>query len=85
MNDINAKTSWNYRILAHKIGNYIEMQIHEVYYDNEQQKPVGYTENAHISGDSVMEIKTTIELMKGALDLPILWHGDEFPNEYKKD
>ncbi len=76
---------WNHRILAKKYeSGEIEFQIHEVYYDI-KGKPNGYTANPiAIIGDSLSDIKWTLNKMIECCDKPILWFGDDFPNEYNK-
>ena len=74
--------TWNYRILAHKEGDGMYLQIHEVYYDKEG-KPNAYTDNfAGVGGDSLKDINWSLEKMKEATNAPILLE-DDFPNEYK--
>lgn len=91
--------SWNYRICTHLFSykktfmnntKLAEMKdqrifaIHEVYYDKEG-KPDGVTENATTLGgwEELEDLKETIDLIKGALDKPIM-DLDNFPNEYKE-
>jgi hypothetical protein len=58
--------------------------IHEVYYDK-QGIPNGYVEmpSAPIS-DDVSGLQWNLNMMKQALDKPVLWTGDKFPQEYKE-
>ena len=49
--------SWNHRILAHKDGDEVYFQIHEVYYD-EDGKPISYTtDGANVGSESLDGIK----------------------------
>jgi len=76
--------SWNHRLLMfeEEVNNYFQM--HEVYYENDI--PNGHTQNpTGVHGDSVDDIKWQLEMMTKALDKPILWGGDRFPEEYKKE
>ena len=49
------KMSWNHRVLAHKDGDEMYLQIHEVYYDKDG-KPNGYTANGVSVGLSLIHI-----------------------------
>jgi len=76
---------WNHRILAHKQGEEIYLQIHEVYYDKEGI-PDGYTANSiSVGGESLKAITWTLNKMKECRKKPILWAGDKFPEEYKEE
>ena len=76
--------SWNHRILAHKDGNEMYFQIHEVYYDKEG-KPDGYTANGvSVGAESLDGIKWVLDKMKECTNKPILL-ADDFPNEYLSD
>ncbi len=73
--------SWNHRILAHKDGDEIYFQIHEVYYD-EKGNPNSYAANAVSVGDESIEgINWTLDKMKECVNKPIL-SVDNFPNEW---
>jgi hypothetical protein len=74
---------WNYRILAHKHNNDIYFQIHEVYY-NDQGIPNGYTKNpCTIGSDNIDGIKFSLTKIVECTEKPILWAGENFPNEYE--
>ena len=74
--------SWNYRLLAHKDGEDVFLQIHEVYYD-EEGKPHSYTENGvTVSGESLECVKWVLSKMKKCTNKPIL-SVENFPEEYK--
>lgn len=83
--------SWDYRILAIPYtGKTLEdsrecfFQIHEVHY-NKKGKPKSYTENpVPVLAESMQGIKFILKAMKDATKKPILYHGDRFPEEYKK-
>lgn len=75
---------WNYRILAHKNGDEIYFQIHEVYYDKDG-KPNGYTENGSmVYAYSLNDITWVLDKMKDCANKPILLAYD-FPNEYNAE
>lgn len=74
--------TWNYRVLAHKEGDEVYFQIHEVYYE---EKHLGYTENGVTVGSEDVEgIKWVLDLMRECLEKPIL-SVEDFPNEYKPE
>ena len=74
---------WNHRILAHKHKDEVYLQIHEVYYD-ENGKPYGYTENPiSIGSETIKGITWQLNRMIECRKKPILWAGDDFPNECK--
>ena len=73
--------SWNHRVLAHKEGDEIYFQIHEVYYD-EGGLPNGYTSNGvSVGGDNLDDINWVLDKMIECTSKPILLAYD-FPNEY---
>ncbi len=84
---------WNYRVMATKhkhplakkdpkqFKDFISFGIHEVYY--RKDKPDGYIEDKTFDGDSVKELKWTLNHMKEALRKPVLWAGKKFPKIYK--
>jgi hypothetical protein len=76
-------SNWNYRLLAHQEFNGVAFAIHEVYYDDNGNE-VSYTENGvPVLSETSDGIIWVLDRMKEAADKPILWHGDDFPNEYK--
>lgn len=70
--------SWNHRVIE-----FVDpddgrpwFQIHEVYYDD-QGRPEAYTENpVPVYGDTIDEMRTTLERMRLALDQPVLRERD---------
>ena len=73
---------WNHRVLAHKDGDEMYFQIHEVYYDKDG-KPDSYTANGvGVGAESLDGIKWVLDKMKECLDKPIL-SVENFPNIYK--
>lgn len=81
---------WNHRVIVkeytHEDG-YIEKfyAIHEVYYDK-NNKPEGVTmEGIAIIGDSVEDLKKTLEQMKEACKLPVLNYDTDFKSEEDDD
>ena len=74
--------SWNYRILAHKDGDEMYFQIHEVHYDGDGN-PTAYTTNGVAVGDNDLSgINWVLDRMRESINKPILL-VDDFPNEYK--
>lgn len=72
---------WNHRILAHKDGDEMYFQVHEVYYDD-KGKPESYTANGVSVGDDSLEgINLILDQMKECSKKPIL-SIEDFPNEY---
>jgi len=63
--------TWNYRILAHKIGEDFRLKIHVVHY--EEGIPVGYTEEGCVQGPDVSSIRWDLNKMIMATKKPILW------------
>mgnify|MGYP005996125231 FL=1 len=73
---------WNHRILAHKDGDEMYFQIHEVIYD-ESGKPKSYTANGvSVGAESLNGINWVLDKMKECTAKPILL-ADDFPNEYE--
>lgn len=59
-------------------------EIHEVYY-HKAGEPNSYGERiSPVCGESLEEIKQGLKAMKKALKKPVLWKGDEFPQEYSE-
>lgn len=78
--------SWNYRLMATPDGNEgMWFEIHEVYYD-EEGKPKNYTTiPAEISGNNIDDIMFSLNAMKEAVNRPILWMEENFPEEFDYD
>jgi hypothetical protein len=75
--------SWNHRILAHKDGDRMYFQIHEVYYDKDGN-PDGYTANGvSVGAESLDGINWVLDKIKECTNKPILL-ADDFPNELIK-
>lgn len=73
---------WNYRILAHREDTEIYFEIHEVYYDA-NGKPEGYAEGGiNVSGENIKAILLELDSIRACSNLPVLWGGDRFPEEY---
>ena len=77
---------WNHRILCGIYDGEEFLKIHEVYYDDDG-KINGYGENSVsiYSEEGLEGVKWQLEMMAKALDKPILWRGDRFPEEYKTE
>jgi len=74
---------WNHRILAVAYNNDIYFQIHEVYYTDDCI-PNGYSTNPiTIGGEDIKGMIWQINRIKQCMKKPILWAGENFPNEYK--
>lgn len=78
--------SWNHRILAHEFPDgTIELHIHEVYYDK-HGVPDGCTKNPiSIGAEDIDGMNWQLEKIKECLEKPIIYFGDKFPQEYKKE
>ena len=78
--------SWNYRLMAQPDGSGgMWFEIHEVYYD-EKGEPESYTTiPADVSGGDIDDIMFGLSGMKDAINRPILWLGDKFPEEFDYD
>ena len=74
--------TWNYRVLAHEHDIEIILEICEVYY-NREGNPESYAENCTVMGVEMREIESVLDMMSSAIEKPILWAGDRFPQEYK--
>lgn len=73
--------TWNHRILAHKHNDDVYLEIHEVYY-NEDGIPDSYTANAiTIGSEELKGIRWTLNKIQECLKKPILWAGENFPQE----
>jgi len=78
MNNIN----WNHRVLIHENEGEIYFKIHEVYYKDEI--PFDYTiDPVIIESEKIKEIKWMLNKIQEAIKKPILWAGENFPNECK--
>ena len=76
--------SWNHRVLAHKQGEDVWFEIHEVYY-NEKGTPNGYTSETtplSVGCDTLEGLKWVLEKMTECLQKPVLWANPNFPKEY---
>lgn len=78
--------SWNYRLMVQPDGSGgMRFEIHEVYY-NEEGKPGSYaTLPADVSGSGIVDIMFGLNEMNDAINKPILWLGNRFPEEFDYD
>lgn len=77
--------SWNYRVLAFVEDDETILQICEVYYDKNNQ-PNGYTDgNKVISTEGKSGLNWLLSKYHEALEKPILYGGDKFPQIYESD
>ena len=70
-------STWNHRIMRHKGADAGDdyYSIHEVHYRD--GRPVGYTEHGvDVGGNSVEELRVTLERMLRCLALPVLTPAD---------
>lgn len=76
--------SWNHRVLAFEGPlDEVVFQIHEVYYypDNTLRS---YTESpAIVLSGSIKGIRWTLNQFKKALEKPVIWGGEKFPEIYE--
>ena len=76
-------STWNYRILAFEHREVIIFSICEVYYDK-NGKPDGYAESSRSRFESVEDIKKEVLYYQEALEKPVLYAGNKFPQEYRE-
>ena len=76
--------SWNHRVLAHKDGDGMYFQIHEVYYDKDGKLDSYSAEGGNVGGNSIKDLSWTLDKMRECLDKPIL-SVKNFPEEYKPE
>lgn len=80
MNGEAKQPVWSYRVLKQEYegqqgrSRVVEYGVVEAYYDADCE-PVGYCD-PHVLGDSVEELRRVLEMMRDALDKPILESGD---------
>jgi len=76
---------WNYRVFKTEHENYTEYNIHEVYYESDNDnKPMGYTANPvrpeaiydEENSTPVADLRWQLKKMLEALDKPILTEKD---------
>jgi len=74
--------AWNHRILAHEESSgEVYFQLHEVYY--KKDKPIVHTvDPITVGGENLESIKFILNKMQEAIEKPILYAGEKFPNEY---
>lgn len=74
--------SWNHRILAHKHKEDVHFQVHEVYYTNGIAD--AYTKDpVTVNSDTIKGVYWCLNKMLEATKKPVLWAGENFPNECK--
>ncbi len=69
--------TWNYRIVRYRdpeSDTGIRYEVKEVYYDG-QREPWAYCD-ASLVGDSIDELRKTLDQITTAMDKPILDNGD---------
>ena len=78
------KPHWNYRVLAFvsDVDDEVVFQICEVHYDVDGNK-MGYTDGpTTLSSEGIKGLKWILARQREALNKPILYGGDKFPQEY---
>lgn len=73
---------WNHRVMRHNAGAENEyLAIHEVYYgidEDDNKDKVGWTlDPISVSGETIDELRETLERMLRALDKPIMEYKDD--------
>ena len=69
--------SWNYRVMKSKDGEDDWYQIHEVYYD-EDNNVNGWTKNgATVGGNTIDEVRSSLKLMLASLNKEALNQNKE--------
>jgi CTP:molybdopterin cytidylyltransferase MocA len=63
--------SWNYRVIRSEHEDDVVHAIHEVFY-NGQGEPIGWTEHAHPTGETLDELRDDIRKMFIACARPVL-------------
>lgn len=82
-----AKRHWNFRVLAFDSPKGVYFEIREVHYENDQPDAYGSLP-AHAGDDIETEkllkesLAWQLSKMKEAIDKPVLWAGDRWPEEY---
>ena len=74
-------SGWNHRVLAHRYGDQVEFQIHEVYYDDNDLRSSYTAEGVSVSADEPEGLIWVLDKMRECLDKPIL-DAKDWPNEY---
>lgn len=88
--------SWNYRVMRFQSNpavhwdkeQEIYLVINDVYYDKDGT-PNGYGDVGRdrrgetVHGESIEDMRDILKRMTEALDKPILYGGDRWPQEYK--
>lgn len=65
--------TWNYRVCVTENGSY---EIHEVYYDSLGRPEYRTARSVSPYGESLTELKKELEMMKAALEKPVLMPSD---------
>lgn len=82
------KTHWNHRVIRREQEfhgeKYVTYGIHEVYYTDGQHHALTM-EPVAICGDSLDDIKQSLEWMTKALEAPVLDFDKDFPQDEPTD
>lgn len=87
LNQLYEGMKWNYRVMARQFTNTIEFAIYEVYYDKDDEPNAYSAEPNPIivdESEGTEVLNEVLDKMRTALDKPILWYGERFPQEYRK-
>ena len=79
---------WNHRVIKKECRNDADETtygIHEVYYNNNGVPTMCTEEPIRLLGDSVKDLKETLERMMKALDNPVLDYDKDFPEQNNPD
>jgi hypothetical protein len=69
----NMKDTWDYRVVRQTIEDGEELLgIQEVYYDDETGEPMAHTMDLEVVGDSITDLKETLQRMLRCLDKEII-------------
>lgn len=64
--------SWNYRVICDGEGDDRYCQIHEVYYNSQEQITMISVDAITPGGESVVGLKTDLAMMQKSFDEPVL-------------
>jgi len=83
MSDKNISDTWDYRVVRKTTEDGDEwLGVQEVYYDDETGKPMAHTTDLEVVGDSIADIRKTLQRMLWCLDKEVV---DEIHNDVMED
>ena len=81
--DKNINDTWDYRVVRKTSEDGDEwLGVQEVYYDDETGKPMAHTTDLEVVGDSIADIRKTLQRMLWCLDKEVV---DEIHNDVMED